>query len=51
MNVMAMGTKPYHPLETAARENYAEIRVIGDASMTANIAEVTKAGFFAGMNI
>ena len=49
--IMAMGTKPYNPLEGAARERFAEVQVIGDASMTANIAEATKAGFFAGMKI
>jgi hypothetical protein len=38
-------------LEKEARELFAEVRVIGDAQATANIAEATKAGFFAGLNI
>lgn len=49
--VMALGTKPYNPLESAAREAFSDVRVIGDAQATANIAEATKAGFFAGLNI
>lgn len=49
--VMALGTKPYNPLESAAREAFADVRVIGDASATANIAEATKQGFFAAMNL
>lgn len=49
--IMALGTKPYNPLEKEARELFAEVRVIGDAQATANIAEATRAGFFAGLNI
>ena len=28
--VMALGTKPYNPLESAAREAFSDVRVIGD---------------------
>ena len=47
--IMAMGTKPYNPLEATARTLFADVKTIGDANVTANIAEATKAGFFAGM--
>lgn len=49
--IMAMGTKPYNPLEATARALFADVKVIGDAQATANIAEATKAGFFAGLNV
>lgn len=49
--VMALGTKPFNPLEEAARASCSQVQVIGDARATANIAEATKAGFFAGLNI
>lgn len=49
--IMALGTKPYNPLEKAAFASGADVRVIGDAAATANIAAATRDGFFAGLNI
>lgn len=49
--IMALGTKPYNPLEEPLKNSGRKYRVIGDAQMTANIAEATKAGFFAGLDV
>lgn len=48
---MALGTKPYNPLEESLKTGGRKYRVIGDAHATANIAEATKAGFFAGLDV
>jgi len=51
MMIMALGTKPYNPLEESSKQRGIKFRVIGDAQAAANIAEATKAGFFAGLEV
>ncbi len=49
--VLAVGTKPYNPLEKVANELGIECQVVGDARNAATVLEATHQGFQAGTRI
>ncbi len=49
--VLAIGTKPYNPLEEALKESSMEVKVVGDANKIATAFEAVHSGYRAGRSL